>query len=353
MLTAIATKGTAPYKTVITHGMIVDEERQKMSKSKGKGMSPQEITKEYGADILRLWVSSADYRADMKISKKMFKQLSQNYLKIRNTARYIMGNLNGFTLDQMVPYDQMLELDKWALMKCNELTGRVRAAYDNYEFHVVTHAIHNFCVVDMSNFYLDVIKDRLYCDDGLSRLSAQTAIYRILDALVRMLAPILCFTADEIWHAMPHSQADDERNVLFNDMPSYDEALAFDEAAAIKWEKLIAVRDDVNKALEQARASKLIGKPLEAKVVITASEAGKEFLDSCGQDLAKLCIVSAVEVQSGEGEGDAYEALGGVKIAVSRMEGEKCARCWIYDPTVGSNAEHPCLCARCASVLTR
>ena len=353
MLTAIATKGTAPYKTVITHGMIVDEERQKMSKSKGNGMSPQEITKEYGADILRLWVSSADYRADMKISKKMFKQLSQNYLKIRNTARYIMGNLNGFTLDQMVPYDQMLELDKWALMKCNELTGRVRAAYDNYEFHVVTHAIHNFCVVDMSNFYLDVIKDRLYCDDGLSRLSAQTAIYRILDALVRMLAPILCFTADEIWHAMPHSQADDERNVLFNDMPSYDEALAFDEAAAIKWEKLIAVRDDVNKALEQARASKLIGKPLEAKVVITASEAGKEFLDSCGQDLAKLCIVSAVEVQSGEGEGDAYEALGGVKIAVSRMEGEKCARCWIYDPTVGSNAEHPCLCARCASVLTR
>ena len=353
MLTAIATKGTAPYKTVITHGMIVDEERQKMSKSKGNGMSPQEITKEYGADILRLWVSSADYRADMKISKKMFKQLSQNYLKIRNTARYIMGNLNGFTLDQMVPYDQMLELDKWALMKCNELAGRVRAAYDNYEFHVVTHAIHNFCVVDMSNFYLDVIKDRLYCDDGLSRLSAQTAIYRILDALVRMLAPILCFTADEIWHAMPHSEADDERNVLFNDMPSYDEALAFDEAAAIKWDKLIAVRDDVNKALEQARASKLIGKPLEAKVVITASEAGKEFLDSCGQDLAKLCIVSAVEVQSGEGEGDSYEALGGVKIAVSRMEGEKCARCWIYDPTVGSNAEHPCLCARCASVLTR
>lgn len=353
MLTAIATKGTAPYKTVITHGMIVDEERQKMSKSKGNGMSPQEITKEYGADILRLWVSSADYRVDMKISKKMFKQLSQNYLKIRNTARYIMGNLDGFTVDQMVPYDQMLELDQWALMKCNDLVGRVRAAYDSYEFHTVTHAIHNFCVVDMSNFYLDVIKDRLYCDEGLSRLSAQTAIYRILDALVRMIAPILCFTADEIWHAMPHEQGDDLDNVLFNDMPSYDESLAFDEAAMIKWEKIIAVRDDVNKALEQARGAKLIGKPLEAKVVITASDAGKEFLDSCGQDLAKLCIVSAVSVQSGEGEGDDYEALGGIKIAVSRMEGEKCARCWIYDPTVGENAEHPCLCARCASVISR
>ena len=353
MLTAIATKGTAPYKTVITHGMIVDEERQKMSKSKGNGMSPQEITKEYGADILRLWVSSADYRVDMKISKKMFKQLSQNYLKIRNTARYIMGNLDGFTVDQMVPYDQMLELDKWALMKCNDLVRRVRAAYDSYEFHTVTHAIHNFCVVDMSNFYLDVIKDRLYCDDGLSRLSAHTAIYRILDALVRMIAPILCFTADEIWHAMPHQEGDDLRNVLFNDMPSYDESLVFDEAAMIKWEKIIAVRDDVNKALEQARGAKLIGKPLEAKVVITASDAGKEFLDGCGQDLAKLCIVSAVSVQSGEGEGDDYEALGGIKIAVSRMEGEKCARCWIYDPTVGENAEHPCLCARCASVISR
>ena len=287
----------------------------------------------------------------MKISKKMFKQLSQNYLKIRNTARYIMGNLNGFTLDQMVPYDQMLELDKWALMKCNELVGRVRAAYDSYEFHGVIHAIHNFCVVDMSNFYLDVIKDRLYCDDGLSRLSAQTAIYRILDSLVRMLAPVLCFTADEIWHAMPHAAGDDERNVVLNDMPEYDSALTFTDAEAIKWEKIIAVRDDVNKALEQARGSKLIGKPLEAKVTITASENAKEFLDGCGQDLAKLFIVSAVDVQTGEGEGDSYEALGGVKIAVSHMEGEKCERCWIYDPTVGSNAEHPTLCARCASVL--
>ena len=351
MLTSIATKGVSPYKTVITHGMIVDEERQKMSKSKGNGMSPQEITQQYGADILRLWVSSSDYRADMKISKKMFKQLSQNYLKIRNTARYIMGNLNGFTLDQMVPYDQMLELDKWALMKCNELVGRVRAAYDSYEFHGVIHAIHNFCVVDMSNFYLDVIKDRLYCDDGLSRLSAQTAIYRILDSLVRMLAPVLCFTADEIWHAMPHAAGDDERNVVLNDMPEYDSALTFTDAEAIKWEKIIVVRDDVNKALEQARGSKLIGKPLEAKVTITASENAKEFLDGCGQDLAKLFIVSAVDVQTGEGEGDSYEALGGVKIAVSHMEGEKCERCWIYDPTVGSNAEHPTLCARCASVL--
>lgn len=353
MLTAIATKGTAPYKTVITHGMIVDEERQKMSKSKGNGMSPQDITKEYGADILRLWVSSADYRVDMKISKKMFKQLSQNYLKIRNTARYIMGNLNGFTVDQMLPYDQLLELDKWALMKCNDLVGRVRAAYDNYEFHSVTHAIHNFCVVDMSNFYLDVIKDRLYCDDGVSRLSAQTTIYRILDALVRMLAPILCFTADEIWQAMPHKDTDDLRNVLFNDMPEYDAALAFDDAASIKWEKIIAVRDDVNKALEQARGAKLIGKPLEAKVVITTSQAGKDFLDGCGQDLAKLCIVSAIAVQTGEGEGDSYEALGGMKIAVSHMQGEKCARCWIYDPTVGENTEHPCLCARCAAVLSK
>ena len=197
--------------------MIVDEERQKMSKSKGNGMSPQEITQQYGADILRLWVSSSDYRADMKISKKMFKQLSQNYLKIRNTARYIMGNLNGFTLDQMVPYDQMLELDKWALMKCNELVGRVRAAYDSYEFHGVIHAIHNFCVVDMSNFYLDVIKDRLYCDetDGLSRLLRTDydlshsgvrwfACWRRFSASLQMKSGTQCRT----------QLSDDERNVV-------------------------------------------------------------------------------------------------------------------------------------------
>ena len=203
----------------------------------------------------------------MRISKDMLKHLSQNYLKIRNTARYILGNLFDFDpKTNAVAYADMPELDKWALMKLNDLAAKVREGYDSYEFHTVFHAIHNFCVVDMSNFYLDVIKDRLYCDetDGLSRRSAQTTIYRILSALVRMLSPILCFTADEIWQAMPHAAEDDARNVAYNEMPQADEALSFSDEDRAKWDKLTAFRDDVNKALEGARTAKTIGKPLEA-----------------------------------------------------------------------------------------
>ena len=353
MLTAIASRGKAPYKTVITHGMIVDEERQKMSKSLGNGISPQEILKDYGADILRLWVSSADYRQDMRISKEMFKHLSQNYLKIRNTARYILGNLNGFDpKTDMVSADEMLELDRWALMKLNQLIEKVIKGYDDYEFHVVLHAIHNFCVVDMSNFYLDVIKDRLYCDNGVMRRSAQTAIYKILDALVRMLAPILCFTADEIWKAMPHCDDADLRNVVLNDMPKVDETFAFDDVAAEKWNRVIAFRDDVNKALEGARNAKIIGKPLEAWVTIFASDAAADVLSAWDpDDLAALCIVSKLRVICGEGDGVCGESFEGIKIAVERASGDKCERCWMYVDSVGSDPDHPTLCARCASVV--
>ena len=353
MLTAIASRGKAPYKTVITHGMIVDEERQKMSKSLGNGISPQEILKDYGADILRLWVSSADYRQDMRISKEMFKHLSQNYLKIRNTARYILGNLNGFDpKTDMVSVNEMLELDRWAMMKLNQLIAKVIKGYDDYEFHVVLHAIHNFCVVDMSNFYLDVIKDRLYCDDGLKRRSAQTAIYKILDALVRMLAPILCFTADEIWKAMPHCEDADLRNVALNDMPQVDETYSFDEVSSEKWNRVIAFRDDVNKALEGARNAKVIGKPLEAWVTIYANDEAADLLNAWeADDLAALCIVSKLRVIKGEGEGISGESFEGIKIAVERASGEKCERCWMYVDSVGSNEKHPTLCGRCASVV--
>lgn len=354
MLTSIATQGKAPYKTVITHGMIVDEERQKMSKSLGNGIAPDDILNQYGADVMRLWVASADYRQDMRISKDMLKHLSQNYLKIRNTARYILGNLSDFDpAKDQIAYADMPELDKWALMKLSELTAKVRAGYDAYEFHTVFHAIHNFCVVDMSNFYLDVIKDRLYCDDttGLSRRSAQTAMYLILNALVRMLSPILCFTADEIWQAMPHGEGDDTRNVAYNDMPSACDAYTFDEANMAKWSKLTAFRDDVNKALEGARNEKVIGKPLEASVTIYASEEDAKMLSGCGQDLADLCIVSELKVVSGEGEGMASEYFPGLTIAVQRAAGEKCLRCWKQSHSVGTDAKHPALCARCAQVV--
>lgn len=354
MLTAIATKGIAPYKTVITHGMIVDEERQKMSKSLGNGISPQEILDQYGADILRLWVSSADYRQDMRISKEMFKHLAQNYLKIRNTARYILGNLEGFDpKTDMVAYDDLCELDRWALMKLNDLVAKVIKGYDDYEFHVVLHAIHNFCVVDISNFYLDVIKDRLYCEEknGVLRRSAQTAMYEILDALVRMIAPILCFTADEIWQAMPHRDGDDAANIVLNAMPKANLAWAFAEEASSKWDKLIALRDDVNKALEEARKNKVIGKPLEAWVTVYADDETADLLETVPADeLAALCIVSKLRVIRGNGEGMQGENLP-VQIAIERASGDKCERCWMYVDSIGQDSKHPTLCARCAAVV--
>lgn len=354
MLTAIATKGIAPYKTVITHGMIVDEERQKMSKSLGNGISPQEILDQYGADILRLWVSSADYRQDMRISKEMFKHLAQNYLKIRNTARYILGNLEGFDpKTDMVAYDDLCELDRWALMKLNDLVAKVIKGYDDYEFHVVLHAIHNFCVVDMSNFYLDVIKDRLYCEEknGVLRRSAQTAMYEILDALVRMIAPILCFTADEIWQAMPHRDGDDAANIVLNAMPKANPAWEFAEEASSKWDKLIALRDDVNKALEEARKNKVIGKPLEAWVTVYADDETAALLETVPADeLAALCIVSNLRVIRGNGEGMQGENLP-VQIAIERASGDKCERCWMYVDSIGQDSKHPTLCARCAAVV--
>ncbi len=354
MLTSIAVQDKAPYKTVITHGMIVDEERQKMSKSKGNGIAPDDILNQYGADVMRLWVASSDYRQDMRISKDMLKHLSQNYLKIRNTARYILGNLSDFDPNNdMVPYEELPELDKWALMKLNELVKKVCSGYEEYEFHTVFHAVHNFCVVDMSNFYLDVIKDRLYCDEtnGKSRRSAQTAMYRILNSLVRMLSPILCFTADEIWQKMPHDGRDDIRNAAYNSMPSYDESLSFDEAAVSKWDKLIAFRDDVNKALEGARNGKVIGKPLEADVTVYANSDDAGFLNSCGQDLADLCIVSELLVTDSEGDGMASEYFPGLKISIARSSCEKCLRCWKQVRSVGSNEKHPSLCSRCAEVV--
>ncbi len=354
MLTAIATKGIAPYKTVITHGMIVDEERQKMSKSLGNGISPQEILDQYGADILRLWVSSADYRQDMRISKEMFKHLAQNYLKIRNTARYILGNLEDFDpKTDMVAYNDLCELDRWALMKLNDLVAKVIKGYDDYEFHVVLHAIHNFCVVDMSNFYLDVIKDRLYCEEknGELRRSAQTAMYEILDALVRMIAPILCFTADEIWQAMPHRDGDDAANIVLNTMPKVNPAWAFAEETSSKWDKLIALRDDVNKALEEARKNKVIGKPLEAWVTVYADDETAALLETVPADeLAALCIVSKLRVIRGNGEGMQGENLP-VQIAIERASGDKCERCWMYVDSIGQDSKHPTLCARCAAVV--
>ncbi len=355
MLTSIATKGQAPYRQIITHGWTVDGEGKAMHKSLGNTVAPESVIKDYGADILRLWVSSSDYRADVRISKEILKQLSDIYLKIRNTARYILGNLNGFDPDAPVLFEDMPELDKWAVIRLGKLIERVRAAYDQYEYHIIYHGIHNFCTVEMSNFYLDVIKDRLYCDgtNSHSRKSAQTAIYIILDSLVRLLAPILAFTAEEIWAAMPHRKNDDAASVLFNDMPDVNPLYKYTETQEAKWDKILALRTDVNKALELARAEKTIGKPLDAEVTIYLDEEGAEaFGQIKDEDLTKLFIVSKVTAVNGSGSGYMSQEFKGAAIEVNASVEPKCARCWTHDEHVGDNSEHPQLCPRCLDAIT-
>ena len=352
MLTSIATKGVAPYKQIITHGWTVDGEGRAMHKSLGNAVAPDEVIKDYGADMLRLWVSSADYTQDMRISKDILKQLSQAYLKIRNTARYMLGNLSGFNPDtDQVDYTALTPLDQWALARYNELIRTVRAAYDRYEFHGVYRAIYNFCVVDMSNFYLDIIKDRLYCGDDADRAAAQTALYQILDGMTRMLAPMLAFTSEEIWAAMPHAKADEASCVLLNDIPDYNEKLCLSPELSAQWDKVIALRTDVNKALEAARGQKLVGKSLDAEVTLYLTAEGKEAFDAMGQhDLAAVCIVSKVTVVEGEGQGVAGENFPGVTIAVAPSQAPKCSRCWTHNDQVDAETE---LCPRCAGVLKK
>ena len=341
LLTAVGSTGNAqaPFRTCLTHGWTVDGEGKAMHKSLGNGMDPYEIMDKYGADNLRLWAASADYHADVRCSDKIFKQLSQNYLKFRNTARYCLGNLDGFDPNELVAPADMLELDRWAIGRLNVLIEKCFQAYDDYEFSAITHAVNDFCVVEMSNFYLDIIKDRLYCEsrDGLPRRSAQTALYLILDALTKIMAPILCFTCDEIWQAMPHRAADDVRNVVFNDMDRPFADYALDEAAVARWDKIIAVRDVVNGVLEAARGAKKIGKSLEANVSLTVPQEDAFLAEMDPAELADLLIVSQVSVTVGDA----------IAAEVVPAEGTKCPRCWKVLPSEHADG----LCPRCARIL--
>jgi len=353
LLTGVATRGGAPYRSVLCHGWTVDGEGRAMHKSLGNGVSPDDIIPKYGADLLRLWAASADYTMDMRCSDSIFKQLSDKYLKIRNTARYILGNLNGFDPNALVAWEELLPLDQWALAQVKKLVERCLASYEKYEFHAATYAIHNFCVVEMSNFYLDVIKDRLYCDgrDSLSRRSAQTAIYLILDAMTRLLAPVLSFTADEIWLAMPHADGADGRNVCLNDMPAVNEKWTLTPEDEARWDALLRVRSEVNKALELARSEKLVGKPLDAWVTLYVTGEAESVAALDEKELAPLCIVSELRVVRGEGEGMKSENLPGLTVHVAPSTLPKCERCWTHDETVGKNRQHPTLCARCAAAI--
>ena len=353
LLTSVGALGKgAPFKQVLTHGWTVDGQGRAMHKSLGNGVDPADIIKEFGADIIRLWAGSSDYHADVRCSKEIFKQLSQNYLKFRNTARYCLGNLDGFDPDHLVPAAELEELDRWALTKLNALVAACRKAYDNYEFHVVSHAINDFCVVELSSFYLDIIKDRLYCEDrdGLRRRSAQTALYLIVDAMAKLFAPILAFTCDEIWQAMPHRAEDDVRNIVLNRMPENFDAYVLDGETMAKWDVVMKLRQDVNGVLELARADKRIGKALEAHVSLqTENEALKAAC--AGVDLAEILIVSSCDFESvGEGcttgVGSNFPDL---TVGVSDARGTKCPRCWMHSEEADENG----LCKRCAGVIAR
>ena len=346
LLTAVgALDQGAPFRECVTHGWTVDGEGKAMHKSLGNGVDPADIFKKYGADMIRLWAGSADYHADVRCSDNIFKQLSQSYLKFRNTARYCLGNLDGFDADRLVSPAEMLELDRWAVTKLNGLIEKCESAYQNYEFHVVSHALNDCCVVELSSFYLDIIKDRLYCEEknGVERRSAQTALYLILDTMTKIFAPILAFTCDEIWQAMPHRAGDDGRNVVLNEMNKPFTEYALDGAAMERWERMIQVRNAVNGALEEARAEKKLGKSLEAAVELTVPAEDAFLAGMDGETLADLLIVSKADVKVG----------GELSVQVRNAQGEKCERCWKVLSSVGADSEHPTLCKRCAAVVRK
>ena len=345
LLTSVAAKGRAPYKAVCTHGWVVDGEGKAMHKSLGNGMSPDEVTDKYGADILRTWVASSDYHADIRISQDILKQLSDAYRKIRNTARFILSNLGDFNPDtDSVSVEKLDGIDKWAMARMDEIIEKCKAAYDKFDFHIVYSTMRDFCTIDLSNFYLDILKDRLYVEkaDSESRRAAQTVIYNILRTMTLYLAPVISFTAEEIWGYMPRSEKDDAESVFFNKLPEKS-GVSADEEFMEKWEKIDELRDIVNKALEKARGQKLIGKSLEAKVTLNCGRDWYEFAKSVENDLVAAFIVSAVSVEKSE--------FDGVDVKVEVAPGEKCERCWTHSDTVGKCAEHPTLCARCAEIV--
>ena len=350
----------APYKAVLTHGWTVDGEGKAMHKSLGNAVAPETVIEKYGADILRLWVASSDYRVDVRASDAIFKQLSESYRKIRNTLRILLANLGTVESDfnpatDMVALENLGDIDKWALSRLNKLIKRVRDAYDSYQFHIVYHDIHNFCSIDMSKLYIDITKDRLYCEskNDASRRSTQTAMYIIVNALTRLLAPVLSYTAEETWGFMSHAAEDDLDSVFCNPMPESNDAYNFAEIEE-KYEALFNLRDSVMKALEIARAEKTIGKSLEAKVAIYTSnnaEAGKLFAEFEGI-LPDIFIVSKVELCDGNAPENAYtDEETKVSVAVSVAEGEKCVRCWMHKDDCVADEDGQQLCARCRKAV--
>ncbi len=351
LLESVGTRGVAPYRSVLTHGFVVDGSGRKMSKSVGNVVAPDEVIKKYGAEILRLWVAAQDYRDDIRISQEILTRLSEAYRRIRNTCRYILGNLSDFDpASDSVAAEKMGELDRWALHQLELLKEKVLTAYGECEFHVLYHAVNGFCTVEMSAFYLDILKDRVYTSrkDSQERRSAQTVMYRVLDTLLRLIAPVLSFTADEAWRYLPGKH---EKSVHLAAFPELQPELK-DDRLVERWERIMKVRADVQKALEQARVAKTIGLSLDAHVTIAAEPELLAFLGEYAADLAAIFIVSRVDLVT-DITGDAYAAEGvaGLKIVVVKAPGEKCERCWCYSEELGTHGDHPNICPKCTAAV--
>ena len=359
LLTSVGTRGRAPFKGVLTHGYVVDGQGKKMSKSIGNVVAPGEVIEKYGAEILRLWVASEDYRDDVKVSDEILRQISDAYRKIRNTIRYMLGNLSDFDPQKnSVDLRELPELDRWALVRFEELRRKVVGAYERYEFHSIYHNLNYFCGMTMSAFYLDILKDRLYTagTDSFSRRSAQTALFTILDGIIRLMAPILSFTAAETWEHLYalDPQAPLSAGVFFADFPDPVPDL-MDKETEARWARLLALRSEITKALEIARREKIIGHPLEADVlVLIAGELG-DFLTEEWQTLQEISIVSAltgVEEFPDVGLSPFFsEEIKGLSIMVRPADGDKCERCWTRSTSVGENKEHPAICDRCCTII--
>lgn len=351
LTTGVAVTGKAPYKGVLSHGFALDGNGRKMSKSLGNVVVPEKVMKQLGADILRLWVASVDYQADVRVSDPILKQVAEVYRKIRNTFRFLLGNLSDFDPStHAVSYSDLREVDRFMLVKLNDLVKNVKNSYDKYEFAGIYHAVNNFCTLDLSSFYLDFAKDILYIEsaDHHDRRAIQTVLYECLVSLTKLMSPILAHTADEVWVHIPGV---DGESVQLTDMP---EVQSFDGAEELKqkWNAFLDVRDDILKALEEARNEKVIGKSLTAKVTLYVDEKTEALLSSIKEDLKQLFIVSAFEIGGRTSEAPAEAlSLGANSIVVEKAEGETCERCWTVSPHVGENQDHPTLCPRCAAVV--
>ncbi|THB71292.1 MAG: isoleucine--tRNA ligase [Desulfobulbaceae bacterium] len=359
LLASVGTRGNAPYKGVLTHGYVVDGQGKKMSKSVGNVVAPQEVIAKYGAEILRLWVASEDYRDDVKVSDEILKQVSDSYRKIRNTIRYMLGNLSDFnSQEHMVAMVDIEGLDLWALSRFEEVRLKVFAAYESYEFHSIYQNLNYFCGTTMSAFYLDIIKDRLYASGTNSpdRRSAQTVLYHILQGILKLMSPILCFTASEAWDSLFNRKMEDDvaGSIFFADFPAPIEKL-LDQETSAEWHKLVSVRSEITKALELARTDKIIGHPLEAEVLLSVPESLSVFLDSHWQTLKDISIVSKLSKVSHDGFNGVTpfvsEEFEDLLIGVKPAPGDKCERCWTRSITVGLDPDHSLICDRCAGVI--